>query len=101
MIDDKDYKTRVLPRHYMTPSRFMDMMQEQVAIKDPANIGGMVGHMLKQDPQPEYVPNEYPETLYTYDLAKIRAREKALLVDATADGFISEYGVNDGRGFIK
>ena len=101
MTHDKDYYTRVLPRHYMTPSRFMDMMQEQVAIKDQEDIGGMVGYMLRQEPQPEYVPNEYPETLYTYDLAKIRAREKALLIDATADGFISEYGVDDGTSFLK
>jgi|TARA_R110000822_G_scaffold210172_1_gene346007 hypothetical protein len=98
--DKKDYSTRVLPKHYMTPSRFMDMMQEQVAVKDPANIGGTVGHMLKQNPQPEYIPNEYPETLHTYDLAKIRARQKALLVDATVDGFIAEYGVHCGIGFI-
>ena len=98
--DKKDYSTRVLPKHYMTPSRFMDMMQEQVAVKDPANIGGTVGHMLKQNPQPEYIPNEYPETLQTCHLAKIRAREKALVPDATVDGFIAEYGVHCGIGFI-
>lgn len=97
----KDYYNRILPKHYMTPSRFMDIMQEQVAINDPKDIGGMVGYMLRQDPQPEYVPNEYPETLYTYDLAKIKARQKAITVDAKIDGFIAEYGVDDGTGFIE
>ena len=97
----KDYYNRVLPKHYMTPSRFMDMMQEQVAIKDLKDIGGMVGYMLRQDPQPEYVPNEYPETLYTYDLAKIKARAKAITVDAKVNGFILETGVDDGTSFLE
>ena len=33
--DKKDYSTRVLPKHYMTPSRFMDMMQELIILDLP------------------------------------------------------------------
>ena len=95
-----DYYNRVLPRHYMTPSRFMDMMQEQTAVKDLEDIGGTVGYMLLQHPQPEYVPNQYPETLYTYDLAKLDARQKAFTIDAKIDGFVAEYGVDDGTSFL-
>jgi hypothetical protein len=100
-MSNKDYYNRILPKHYMTPNRFMDIMQEQVAIKDQEDIGGMVGYMLRQHPQPEYVPNDYPETLYTYDLAKIKARAKAITVDAKLDGWIGEFGVDDGTGFIE
>lgn len=101
MTHDTDYYNRILPKHYMTPSRFMDIMQEQVAIKDIEDIGGFVGYMLKQQPQPEYVPNIYPETLYTYDHAKVRAREKAFTIDADLEGFIAEYGVDDGTSFLE
>jgi len=100
-MSDQDYKHRVLQKHYMTPSRFMDLMQEQVAIKDVKDIGGSVGYMLRQNPQPEYVPNSYPETLDTYDQAKIETRAKAILKDAKLNGFIAEYGVHKGRGFIE
>jgi len=99
-MSDKDYYSRALPKHYMTPSRFMDIMQEKTAVCDAEDIGGTVGYMLHQHPQPEYVPNQYPETLYTYDLAKLGARETALTKDATLDGFIAEYGVDDGTSFI-
>jgi len=99
-MNNKDYYNRILPRHYMTPSRFMDIMQEQTAIRDAEDIGGTVGYMLQQDPQPEYVPNQYPETLYTYDLAKLDARRKAFTVDAEVDGFVAEYGVDDGTSFL-
>jgi|TARA_B110000285_G_scaffold74052_1_gene85399 hypothetical protein len=99
-MQNKDYYDRILPRHYMTPSRFMDIMQEQTAVRDSEDIGGTVGYMLAQLPQPEYVPNQYPETLYTYDLAKLDARRKAFTVDATLDGFVAEYGVDDGTSFI-
>lgn len=99
-MSENDYYNRVLPRHYMTPSRFMDMMQEQTAVKDLEDIGGTVGYMLLQHPQPEYVPNQYPETLYTYDLAKLDARQKAFTVDANIDGFVAEYGVDDGTSFL-
>jgi len=97
----KEQQHTVLPQHYITPTRFMDLMQHEVMIKDQQDIGGMVGHMLRQDPQPEYVANESPDTLHTYDQAKIRAREKAFRVDATVDGFISEYGVDDGTSFMQ
>lgn len=100
IINKIEYYLRALPRHYMTPRRFMNTMQEQTAIKDADSIGGTVGHMLSQDPQPEYVSSSWFETLYTYDQAKIRTRQKALEKDAEVDGFIAEYGVDDGSSFI-
>ena len=43
-----EYYFRILPKHYMTPRRFMNIMQEQVATKDAKDIGGMIGYMLAQ-----------------------------------------------------
>jgi len=101
MMKKIEYYFRILPKHYMTPRRFMNIMQEQVATKDAKDIGGMVGYMLKQDPQPEYVSSSVFETLWTYDLAKQRATEKAFINDASdIDGPIMEFGVDDGTSFI-
>ena len=95
------YYFRILPEHYMTPRRFINTMQRQVAVKDQKDIGGMVGYMLKQHPQPEYISSSFFETLYTYDRAKIEAREKAFINDAKdVNGSIIECGVDDGTSFV-
>ena len=67
ILNRLNYYFRILPTHYMTPRRFMNIMQKEVAIRDAENIGGMVGYMLKQDPQPEYVSSSFFETLFAYD----------------------------------
>ena len=95
-----EYYCRILPEHYMTPRRFMNIMQRHVAYKDAKDIGGMVGYMLNQPTQPEYIPSSCVETLWTYNLAKIEARKTAFNSDANTDGFIAEFGVNKGTGFI-
>lgn len=86
----------ILPKYYLTSSRFMEELQRQSM---SGNTGGSVGYMLRQQPQPEYVPNAYPETMVTLNTAKQFMREKAFQ-DAELDGFIAEYGVADGESFI-
>ena len=100
ILNRLNYYFRILPTHYMTPRRFMNIMQKEVAIRDAENIGGMVGYMLKQDPQPEYVSSSFFETLFAYDYAKKQATRKAFINDANIEGWIAEFGVDDGTSLI-
>lgn len=87
----------ILPQYYLTPMRFMIECQRQQL---SGIYGGIVGYMLKQNPQPEYIPNKYPETMESYEEATMEMRKKAFKTDAKLSGFIAEYGVDDGTSLI-
>jgi len=81
-----------LPEYFGTNNRLLKELQE-IATYDTAK------YFYNQEEQPEFIPVSGPETFESLDASKQEGRAQAWS-KANVEGYVAEYGVNDGTSFI-
>jgi len=85
-------QTDQLPEHFGTNNKLLKELQE-IATYDTAK------YFYNLEEQPEFIPIDGPETFASLDVSKQIGRAEAW-AHVNVDGFVAEYGVNDGASFI-
>jgi len=81
-------QTDQLPEHFGTNNKLLKELQE-IATYDTAK------YFYNLEEQPEFIPIDGPETFASLDVSKQIGRAEAW-AHVNVDGFVAEYGVNDG-----
>ena len=83
-----------LPGRFGTNNKLMTELQE-LATYDTAK------YFYNLENQPEFIPSEEPETFATLNASKALCRAEAFNHANIKDGYVAEYGVDNGESFIQ